>query len=285
MHSVVLLWERDWTFLKKTNPVVKAFLELDPWEALYGARTAAIRLGHVTNPSEHIDYVDFTSLYPFVNAHFHYPLGHPKIIRKDFGDVENYFELIHAKTYPPRELFSPVLPLKSVSGKLIFTLCRTCASMNNQTTACTHDDEERALKGVWVTVTLTEALKKGYVLAEIYEVWHFEEKSDELFKSHVYTFLKQMQEASGYPPGVEDQASEQAYITDYKEKQAIELDPDKIVCNSAKRQIAQLLLNSLWGKVAQRRKQLTTTLVSAPERFFEFLFSSKYDVLQFHFIN
>lgn len=71
------------------KPVVKAFLELDPREVLYGARTAANRLGHVTNPNEHIDYVDFTSLYPFVNAHFHYPLGHPKIIRKDFGDVEN----------------------------------------------------------------------------------------------------------------------------------------------------------------------------------------------------
>lgn len=140
--------------------------------------------------------------------------------------------------------------------------------MNNQTTACTHGDEERALKGVWVTVKVTEALKKGYVLAEIYEVWHFEEKSDELFKSYVYTFLKQMQEASGYPPGVEDQPSEQTYITDYKEKQAIELDPDKIVYNPAKRQIAQLLLNSWWGKLAQRSKQLTTTLVSAPERFF-----------------
>lgn len=141
-------------FLKKTDPVVKAFLErfqepipLDPREALYGGRAAAIRLRHVTNPDEHTDYVDFTSLYPFVNAHFHYPLGHPKIIRKDFGDVENYFGLIPVKTYPPRALFSPVLPLNSVSGKLIFTLRRTCASMNNQTTACTHDNEERALKG------------------------------------------------------------------------------------------------------------------------------------------
>lgn len=75
VHSVVLMWEHDWTFLKKTNPVVKAFLELDPREALYGARTAAIRLGHVTNRNEHIDYGDFTSLYPFVNTHFHYPLG------------------------------------------------------------------------------------------------------------------------------------------------------------------------------------------------------------------
>lgn len=138
---------------------------------------------------------------------------------------------------------------------------------------------------MWVTVELIEALKKGYVLAEIYEVWHFEEKSDELFKSYVHTFLKQKQEASGYPPGVEDQASEQACITDYKEKQGIELDPDKIVYNPAKGQIAELLLNSLWGKLAQRCNQLTTTLVRAPERFFEFLLSSKCDVSQFHFIN
>lgn len=211
------MWEHEWNFLKKNDPSVKSFLEsfqepipLSPRAALFGGRTAAIRLRHVTAANERINYVDFTSLYPFVNANFHYPIGHLKIIRKYFADIENYFGLIHVKIFPPRKLFFPVLPFKNDDGKLIFTLCRTCAIANNQTTACAHDDEARALRGVWVKEEVIKALKKGYRIAEIYEVWHFEEKSDELFKDYIYTFLKQKQEASGYPPGVEDDESKQA---------------------------------------------------------------------------
>ncbi|XP_054622457.1 uncharacterized protein LOC129182178 [Dunckerocampus dactyliophorus] len=292
VQTVVIKWEHEWSVQKKTDPNVKSFLErfqepipLDPRAALYGGRTAAIRLRHVVSPGERVNYVDFTSLYPFVNAHFHYPLGHPKIIRKDFDSIENYFGLIHAKVYPPRQLFFPVLPIRNDKGKLIFTLCRLCALVNNQTTDCTHNDEERALQGVWVTIEVIEAVRKGYFLAEIYEIWNFEEKSDVLFKDYIYTFLKQKQEASGYPSGVETLQTKQGYIRDYKEKQGIDLDPEKIVYNPAKRQIAKLLLNSLWGKLAQRSNQLSTSLVSTPQRFFEFLFSSKYDISQFHFIN
>ena len=292
VQSVNVMWEHDWNLLKRTDSRVKAFLQcyqeptpLNPREAFYGGRTEAICLRHMTSPNERVEYVDVTSLYPFVNATCDYPLGHPKIIRKDFESIENYFGLIHAKVYPPRGLFFPLLPFRNDNGKLIFTLCRLCASLNNQTSECHHNDEERALRGVWVSIELIEALKKGYILAEMYEVWHFEEKTNDLFRDFIFTFLKLKQEASGYPPGVDDDVSRLAYIADYKENQGIELDPQKIAYNATKRQIAKLIVNSLYGKLGQRADKLTTTLVSRPERFFEYLFSSVYEISHFHFIN
>lgn len=118
-------------------------------------------------------YVDFTSLYPYVNANCSYPLQHPTIIREDFGDPQQYFGLISATVHPPRGLFFPILPYKTSQGKLVFTLCRTCAEINHQSSSCTHDEEARALKGVWVTIEFNKAIELGYRVSRITEVWHF----------------------------------------------------------------------------------------------------------------
>ncbi|XDV16499.1 hypothetical protein PO909_016187 [Leuciscus waleckii] len=41
-----------------------------------------------------------------------YPIGHPKIIFKDFEEIENYFGLIKAEVLPPHGLYHPVLPYR-----------------------------------------------------------------------------------------------------------------------------------------------------------------------------
>ena len=122
-------------------------------------------LRYTAGVDETVHYADFTSLYPYVNCSFPYPLGHPKIFCKDFIDPDSYFGFIRAVVYPLRGLFFPVLPYNSSHGKLVFTLCRTCADMNNQAGACSHSDEERALTGVWVSVEFRKVLKLGYRLA------------------------------------------------------------------------------------------------------------------------
>ncbi|KAG8138993.1 hypothetical protein E2320_001766, partial [Naja naja] len=50
-------------------------------------------------------------------------------------------------------------------------------------TECHHNDEERALTGTWCTVELSVAVEKGYRIAEIYEVWHFERKTKVCFQT------------------------------------------------------------------------------------------------------
>ena len=123
-------------------------------------------------PVTKIKYVDFTSLYPYVNKYGRYPVGHPTIITENFGDVDVYEGLIKCKVLPPRGLYHPVLPYKA-SGRLMFPLCAKCAETLQQS-SCLHRDEERALMGTWVTLELKQALDKGYKLLQTYEVWHFD---------------------------------------------------------------------------------------------------------------
>ncbi|KAL3987174.1 homeobox protein Nanog [Sarotherodon galilaeus] len=293
-HNVCLvtIWEHEWTELKRTDVSVINFLKhyeppepLNPRDALFGGRTSPAQLRCSAGPGERIGYVDVTSLYPFVNSTCSYPLGHPQIIFRNFQHPKNYFGFIKAVVYPPRALYFPVLPYKTKSGKLLFTLCRTCAEMNNQQGACNHSNEERALKGVWTTVEFNLALEKGYQISRITEVWHFEKQSNTIFTDYVHHFLRKKQEASGYPSDVVTEEDKQLYIKDYQAKQGITLDPENIKLNPAKRQMAKLCLNSFWGKFGQRNNLTQSKLVSDPEEFFNLMFSPKYKVTYFSFVS
>lgn len=156
----------------------------------FRGRTCALNLRHTAGPSETVHYVDFTSLYPYVNCSFPYPLGHPTIIYKDFDHPNSYFGFIRAVIYPPRFVYFPVLPYKTPAGKLVFTLCRTCAEKKNQTASCSHSDQERALTGVWLSVEFQKALQSGYRLVKITELRHFEKSSSTIFQGYIHTFLK-----------------------------------------------------------------------------------------------
>ncbi|XP_017160482.1 uncharacterized protein LOC103471450 isoform X1 [Poecilia reticulata] len=245
-----VVWEHEWIEIKRSDQRVINFLKkmkfpepLVPRNALFGGRTSAFKLRHTATPDETVHYVDFTSLYPYVNSRFPYPLGHPKIIYKDFDHPDNYFGFIRAVVFPPRGLYFPVLPYKTARGKLVFTLCRTCAEKNNQMTSCAHSDQERALTGVWVSVEFQKALRSGYRMEKITEVWYFDRSSSSIFKDFIHTFLKGKQEASGYPAEATDQESKEKYVREYKLHQGIQLDPEKIAFNPAKRHLFKNILN------------------------------------------
>lgn len=118
-------------------------------------------------------YADVASLYPYINSTCFYPLSHPNIIGWDFGDPGKYFGLIRAVVHPLRGPYIPLLPYKTSRGKVVFTLRRTCAEINNQQGACEHGEDARALMGVG-DGGAEEALQLDYRLAEITEVafWH-----------------------------------------------------------------------------------------------------------------
>ena len=290
--KVIVMREHNWVKMKKTHPGLRAFLSeydapqsLIPQEALFGGWTCAVKLRHTASPDEVVQYVDVTSLYPYVNCTFPYPLGHPTLIYKDFADLRTYFGFIRAKVYPPRGLFFPVLPYRTSSGKLVFTLCRTCAEVNFQEGPCDHNDESRALTGVWVTPEFNKAVELGYRVAKVTEVWHFDNRDDSIFEGYMHTFLKGKQEASGYPSQVMDNEGKAKYIRDYQTHQGILLDESKIRPNPAKRQVSKLCLNSFWGKFAQRNNMCQTALITKPEEFFSYLFSEKYNIKFFTFLN
>jgi hypothetical protein len=140
------------------------------FSAFYGGRTNAVTLHYKIKknaggePMEKIQYTDICSLYPTVNKYGVYPIGHPQIITEQFlpmsAQNRPYQGLIKAKIIPPRQLFHPVLPYR-FSGKLYFSLCRTCTEMHS-TRTCQHNESERALVGSWVTLEVYKALENDY---------------------------------------------------------------------------------------------------------------------------
>lgn len=103
------------------------------------------------------------------------------------------------------------------------------------------------------------AVSKGYKIVKIYEIYHFEQSSqyetlsDEggLFAKYANTFLKINKEASGFPPECYTEESRRYYIRQYKEKEGIHLEYEKIQKNPGLCCLAKLCLNSFWVKFGQ----------------------------------
>ncbi len=135
-------------------------------------------------------------MYPFSQREHKFPIGSPIIITENFTSIENYFGLIKCTVLPPNNLYFPILPTK-INNKLMFTLCYTCANSFNNSLNCVHSNEERMLDGTWCTLEIQEAVKHGYIIIDIFEIYHWEQSSDELFKGYINNFLKIKQESSG----------------------------------------------------------------------------------------
>ncbi|XP_055345700.1 uncharacterized protein LOC129593397 [Paramacrobiotus metropolitanus] len=207
-YGLTVIWEHEYHDQVKADPEMRAFVQglsfiapLNPRDAFYGGRTNAVKLFHEVSGDEKINYFDVNSEYLCVNKNKRYPIGHPTIITKDFGDIRNYFGVVQCRILRPGNLQLPVLPHRS-GGKLTFPLSRTCVD-NYQNDQCEHTDEERALTGTWCTPEIIAALDRGYVVVKIYEVWHFDQHDDHLFEEYINKFLKIKTEASGWPPHVQ----------------------------------------------------------------------------------
>ena len=140
----------------RNDPELRHYLQnlditdrLDPRESFFGGRTNASQLYYRTKEDEKIEYVDFTSLYPWVNKTCKYPVGHPEVITSDFKEIDQYFGIAKVRILPPRGLYHPVLPYKS-NGKLKFPLCKTCAEKESPS-LCGCSDEDRIMTGTWCT--------------------------------------------------------------------------------------------------------------------------------------
>jgi len=79
----------------------------------------------VSEGEETIQYVDITSLYPWVCKYFKFPVGHPTI-HLDCGDVQAMLAkegLVLSTVLPPRDLYHPVLPYRR-NGRFLFYVGR-----------------------------------------------------------------------------------------------------------------------------------------------------------------
>ena len=148
--------------MKKSN----IFAPLKARDAFVGGRTEIFySYWHKGESKFNLKYVDVCSLYPYVNAHSFYPVGHPdqvlvapifnddpehylcsknrklkaldnSVYSESFTYVENcvltetFFGLIKCVVLAPRDLLIPVLPFKH-NKKLFFPLCKECVVTKN----------------------------------------------------------------------------------------------------------------------------------------------------------
>ena len=212
VKEVKSIWQCQWKKLVEENEEIKRVVSelervdpLVPRDAFFGGRTGAVSLFHRVGSGEQIHYMDVTSLYPWVNKTQEYPLGHPVIYtRVPVQDFSQYFGLAKVDILPPPGLFHPVLPLRC-NGKLTFPLCAACVKAQQQlpmlerSPLCEHSREQRMLRGTWCTPEIKEAMRMGYELKAVHEVWHFQESACGLFENYVNVWLKIKTEASGWP--------------------------------------------------------------------------------------
>ena len=298
-YNLVTKWEHEFKNEMIQNTDIREFVNqldvqdrLDPRNSFFGGRTNAMKLHYQVNNGETIQYYDFTSLYPFTNKYCRYPIGHPTIITDNFSDISNYFGIAKIKVLAPRGLYHPVLPLRS-NGKLKFPLCKLCADNENQA-ECNCNDEQRSMIGTWCTPEIQTAVRKGYKVLKIYEVYNFEESTQYnpetgdggLFTQYVNMFLKIKQEASGFPSECTTEGEKWMYIKQYKLKEGIDLDYDKIKVNKGLRNLAKLCLNSFWGKFGQRLRFKQSQFIheSEVEILFKMLTDPRKEVNDFHIV-
>ena len=90
-YNVIQMWECEWTQLKQTCPDIQAYVDslqfvepLNPRDAFCGGRTNAIKLYHHVTPGQKIHYIDYTSLYPWINKMCIHLKGHPQFIPSSY---------------------------------------------------------------------------------------------------------------------------------------------------------------------------------------------------------
>ena len=282
------LWECDYDKRYKEDPDFRSLVDpeftnldrLRPRDALFGGRTNSTKLFQEIDESSNkeIEYIDVCSLYPTICKYGQFPLGHPTIYSQENIDKDNirqYSGLIKCKELPPTNLYHPVLPQKC-SQKLMFPLCRSCAEKTDPYMRCTHlQEEDRSFTGTWVTIELFAALDRGYKLLDVYEVWHFSETAQYdkasgeggIFAGYIDTFLRIKQELSGYPDWCKTEQDKIKFKQDYFEAEGIRLE--NLEKNKGMRAIAKIMLNSLWGKLAQRENMTKAEYISEPAKFFD----------------
>ena len=241
-------------------------------ESYCGGRTENFHFLKDCSSDETVELVDFNSLYPSVLAKYAYPIGHPVVISKDFDDYicgswinKELFGFVKCKVLPPKQMQIPILPMR-FNDRLEFVLCAACGRENAKT-FCSHSDDDRCLISTFCTAELAEALFNGYYVVEVFEILHWPVSSDDIFKSYIYKWVKMKTEASGYPSWVGNDADKEAYIRRYYEQTKatgypIQLDKSAIRKDEIGRNIAKNLLNSFYGKFAEKQNKEHTVVVS-----------------------
>ena len=122
-----------------------------------------------------------------------------------------------------------------------------------------------------------EAVKNGYIILKVYEVWHWPAKSEYdpisktggIFTDYVNLFLRYKQQASNFPDWVKTEDDKDKYVQLFYDKEGIQLDKTKIKYNNGVRSVNKLLLNSNWGRLGMNEEnRIMVKYIKKPEEWY-----------------
>ena len=106
---------------------------------------------------------------------------------------------------------------------------------------CPHQEQnDRILRGTWMSEEVKEAVKLGYRIQHIYEIWQNEvtqynkkEYKGGIFAEYINEFFAQKTMASGFPPGCLTEQDKDEYVKDLEFNEGISSNKDAIQHNYA----------------------------------------------------
>ena len=156
----------------------------------------------------------------------------------------------------------------------------TCAKSKQQE-KCKHSDDKREFIGTWTSDEVNMAVEKGYIITKIYEVWHFKNSSDNLFKEYIKKFMKLKLESTKY----NFKNDKEEMIFRNKVKKNLDIELGDLHENAGLRTISKMCLNSLWGKFGQRNNLKQNEYVTSVSEFYKILLDDKITDMNMNFIN
>ncbi len=253
----------------------------------YGGRTEVFAA--YCDASKYTDkeilHLDVESLYPHCCSKELLPCGIPQVKwGKDieFGRLnpfhsDPYFGFARVRIRPNKKDFIGILPQRrdfDGDEKLCFDL----------------DEKE----GCWFTRQIYLAMRQGYEILEIYEVWHYDanNRSDVLMRGYIEFFLRMKQEAEGWKKLGKDlypNKKDWDNVSDAEQEAICEYifmlnggfarpRKENVAINPVMRQLAKIFLNCLWGKMCQRGAKCQEKFVFGWNEYISLL--SDYDIDQ-----
>ena len=275
-------WEHEITLLTEYETNLSMLMK--ERDMFYGGRTEVFSpyVNVDFFPNMNIHYYDVCSLYPYVCAFKTLPTGTPehifgtRIQRERLVNIHHpnpYFGYVRCMVIPNRKCFLGLLPKRDpMTGRLEFPLT--------------------PMMGSWGTEELRIAIEQGYIIEDIYEVYHWNEenRSDKLLRGYVAFFLQMKQEAEGWKkmgassedPPYEEKLRIQEKV--YQESGCIaRIRIDQVKKNPVRRQMAKIYLNSLWGKFCQKPSRTHYATIHGYQQFADLWFHPHIDKATFSF--
>lgn len=146
---------------------------------------------------------------------------------------------------------------------------------------CNHSSEQRVLRRTWCTPDIQEAVRQGYLLVKIHDIWHFPKthRRTGLFADYVNTWLQIKQQFPGYPACASHQNSSSKMSLITRLKKILRSSHCKESWKKGNRQAdIKFFLGYVWWESHKK----TTESVTSPSHLFALVSNTLYDLSAVH---